>query len=201
LKTKEKILNKALKLFNSNGLENVTTRHIATELGISQGNLHYHYPNKNTLIKLLFNHFINEIKDSEQFKDGSFKEQIFINSIKTNYIIMQNYSFLFTDKEIVWRRIPEIKQDFFEFFESKKDKFNQLLALYKTEGLIRKQISDTQLNFLANQFIFTITSWLSSSDNITEDKLDYFIEFTARLILPYLEKSELNKWESLLTQN
>ena len=36
--TKEKIIAMSLEMFNRSGVENITTRHIAKELGISQGN-------------------------------------------------------------------------------------------------------------------------------------------------------------------
>ena len=51
MNTKEKILKEALKQFNASGVEQVTTRHIAKGLSMSQGNLHYHFPNKDELIE------------------------------------------------------------------------------------------------------------------------------------------------------
>jgi len=62
--TKERILDEALQLFNDDGVENVTTRHIAKSLGMSQGNLHYHYPTKNIVIETLFDQFLGEVQNN-----------------------------------------------------------------------------------------------------------------------------------------
>jgi AcrR family transcriptional regulator len=47
---KDKILNKALELFNTFGYESVTMRDIAGALKISPGNLTYHFKKKDDLI-------------------------------------------------------------------------------------------------------------------------------------------------------
>jgi len=198
--TKEKIIAKALKLFNIEGVENITTRHIAKELGISQGNLHYHYPNKNELIKTLFNQFLFEIKNAERFKKDVFKKEDVIGSMVDNYKIMYNYRFFFKDNEIVWRRLPEIKKTLIEVFEIKRQQIVYLIQLYRTQGIFRKNISDDQIEFLAEQFIFSITSWLNTSA-YSEEKKDialYYARFTFRIWLPYLEAKAMKEWEKLL---
>ena len=49
-KTKERIKDKARELFNVQGMSDTSLRNIAQALGISQGNLNYHYKVKQDLV-------------------------------------------------------------------------------------------------------------------------------------------------------
>lgn len=55
--TKQRILDTALSLFNRFGERNVTTNRIAEALGISPGNLYYHYRNKAAIVAALFERY------------------------------------------------------------------------------------------------------------------------------------------------
>lgn len=61
-RTKERILETALALFNRLGEPSVTPSAIAEEMGISPGNLHYHFPSKEKIVEALFTAFRAEIE-------------------------------------------------------------------------------------------------------------------------------------------
>ena len=54
MSTKQKILETALKLFNETNTQTATTNHIAKAMNISPGNLHYHYKNREEIIRKLY---------------------------------------------------------------------------------------------------------------------------------------------------
>ncbi|ERO63043.1 MULTISPECIES: TetR/AcrR family transcriptional regulator [Pseudomonas] len=54
IKTRERIVQFSLELFNQQGERNVSTNHIAAHMEISPGNLYYHFPNKQAIIAVLF---------------------------------------------------------------------------------------------------------------------------------------------------
>jgi len=51
---KKDILETARALFNEKGTQSSTTNHIAKAMGISPGNLHYHYKNREEIVRLLY---------------------------------------------------------------------------------------------------------------------------------------------------
>ena len=54
MKRKETILESARELFNNSNTQAITTNHIAKAMGISPGNLHYHYKNREEIIYKLY---------------------------------------------------------------------------------------------------------------------------------------------------
>ncbi len=57
LSTRDRILDCCRNLFNERGAAEVTTAEIATAVGISEGNLHYHFRRKEQIVTALFEQF------------------------------------------------------------------------------------------------------------------------------------------------
>ena len=69
-RTAERILEVTLELFNRFGEPNVSTTLISAELGISPGNLYYHYPAKDELINTLFDRYEHALNELLNASDG-----------------------------------------------------------------------------------------------------------------------------------
>ncbi len=61
MKTKERIVQAGLELFNEFGVQAITTNHIAAHLGISPGNLYYHFRNKEDIISSIFADYMDKM--------------------------------------------------------------------------------------------------------------------------------------------
>ena len=54
MKTRDKIIDTAIQLFNERGTKAISTNHIAAATNISPGNLYYHFRNKEDIIRSIF---------------------------------------------------------------------------------------------------------------------------------------------------
>lgn len=201
MSTKEKILATALQLFNKNGIDRVTTRDIASSMSISQGNLHYHFANKEVIILRLFEDFLSKIDRASSFESkNEFTRELVLKSMKSNYKIMYAYRFFFKENKAVWRRLPEIRTGTTTLLERKKNDIKSLIRSYQKLGVLRDEFSSDQIDFLTDQFIFTISSWLTASEYMNK-KTGYFVDYTFRTWLPYLTNDEMKRWEKILNKN
>ena len=64
--TRQKIMNKAVMLFNKNGYASVTLFEIAGELKMTRGNLTYHFKDKDILLKAISDEFWAKIEVEKQ---------------------------------------------------------------------------------------------------------------------------------------
>ena len=81
--TKTRILKTAIQLFNEKGSQQITTNHIAQEMGISPGNLYYHYQNKEEIIREIFTLMASDM-------DGTWdiSEPLSIIDLKSSMMLM-----------------------------------------------------------------------------------------------------------------
>ena len=100
LKTRERIIQASLELFNAQGERSVTTNHIAAHLGMSPGNLYYHFRNKQAIIAELFGQYEAQVDSFLRLPPG----RALTISDKTFYLqallaAMWHYRFLHRDLE------------------------------------------------------------------------------------------------------
>lgn len=62
IKTRERIVQNSLELFNQQGERSVSTNHIAAHMEISPGNLYYHFANKQEIIAELFSQYEEQVE-------------------------------------------------------------------------------------------------------------------------------------------
>ncbi|MET1081189.1 MAG: TetR/AcrR family transcriptional regulator [Pseudomonas sp.] len=155
MKTRDRILECALILFNQQGEPNVSTLEIANELGISPGNLYYHFHGKEPLVMELLERFQNELAplldppaearlDVEDY-------WLFLHLIVER---LAHYRFLFQDLSNLSGRLPKLARGIRQWLNTLKRTLATLLAQLKSNGQL---VSDTQaLGLLVEQITLTL---------------------------------------------
>ena len=96
-RTAERILDTTLELFNRFGEPNVSTTLISAELGISPGNLYYHYPAKEELITRLFDRYDAALTELLRAADGVGDVEDAWFFFHTLFELIWDYRFLYRD--------------------------------------------------------------------------------------------------------
>jgi len=189
--TKERILKAALKLFNKYGINRITVRHIAKELKMSHGNLCYHFPNTNTIIAALYENLVeqfNVILDSLEPNENAF--EALTQSMYKIFDLVNKYKFLFLHFVEIGRRLPSIKRRHFELIEMRKIQIRQFTTIFQNEGYYRKDLPDSQYEWLITQIFIYGDFWLSSSELLYQgnqkDKVNFYLQGYMALFIPYL---------------
>ena len=110
LKTKDKIVAASLKLFNENGYDAVTTARIAEAVGISEGNLWYHFRTKRDLVKAHQFALFEQI--DKRLAIPSTPETVLENYALFNRAVFEEvwtYQFLYRDQAEYGRSSPELE--------------------------------------------------------------------------------------------
>lgn len=115
MKTRDKIINTAIQLFNEQGTKAVSTNHIAIAIGISPGNLYYHFRNKEDIIRAIFEQMDAYGLEQYQgilntYQPGS------IEAMEQTFIMIQefNWRYRFFKRELTALIMtdPELKERF-----------------------------------------------------------------------------------------
>jgi AcrR family transcriptional regulator len=73
-KTKEKIMNAAIKLFSDNGYDKVSMRDIAGEVGIKAASIYNHFPSKEDILKSIYKLYADEYRLTFPKRDETLRQ-------------------------------------------------------------------------------------------------------------------------------
>lgn len=197
MKTRERILECALSLFNQEGEPNVSTLQIANELDISPGNLYYHFHGKEPLILELFARFqaemaplLNPPADAQLEAEDYW---LFLNLIVERLAL---FRFLFQDLSNLASRLPKLARGIRHWLNALKRTLAELLARLKTEKQLH---SDTlALGQLVEQITLTLLFSLDYQrilGNSGESRL--VVYQVMMLVAPHLVESARHTVEQL----
>lgn len=158
-RTAERILETTLDLFNRFGEPNVSTTLISSELGISPGNLYYHYPAKDELINALLDRYeagLSEVLASAQS----------VNDVDSawEYCLRQQdliwrYRFLFRDLNDLLCRNRHFERRFGSMMAGQFDAIGLLLQGLREARVLRLETREAES--LAHAMIVISMYWLS----------------------------------------
>lgn len=159
-KTRQRILDISLELFNLLSEPSVTTNAIADEVDISPGNLHYHFPRKAQLIEALFDEFSSKMHDTlDLAPQGGFDLEGFWWFQHLLFEIIGHYRFIVRDINSLMERYPDIEKGINKLMQRERVVAAELLLSLREQGIL--DANDQQISTLVESIVITLTYWLT----------------------------------------
>jgi len=188
---KEAILEVARELFNERGTQSSTTNHIAKAMEISPGNLHYHYKNREEIIRLLY---IN------MRKEMTLPIEELPKSIATLHehekILMQvqwRYRFFFKEMLSLFARDPKLEDLYIKDNIAHRRRIRQVM----NNLIINEELTITDeedIDFLIDSISLSWQFYSSFLHTIGQELnakvVQNSIKYTAAAMKPYLTKKK-----------
>lgn len=159
-RTRDRILDVSLRLFNELGEPNVTTTTIAEAMAISPGNLYYHFRNKDDIINSIFVLFEQEMErrlkmpaDRKATLDESWGYMQYMAEF------MWTYRFLYRDINDLLARNRMLEINFKRIVEQKRRFAMEICRQFQEDG--EMEATPEQVDAICTNMVVVATYWLS----------------------------------------
>ena len=201
-RTRERILETALAAFNAFGEPTVATTTIAFEMGISPGNLYYHYHSKEALVVDLFEQFRREIEATLAAPERRLPHAedcwLYLHLV---FEAIWKYRFIYRDINDLIARYHRIEVEFRRILAHKIRVAEQILAGLVKAGQMRAE--PAEIATLAENIVLIASYWMSfefaRAPKATQDAktLARGAFHVIALAAPYLEPRERRLFDEL----
>jgi AcrR family transcriptional regulator len=209
MKTRDKIIQASIELFNEQGERNVTTNHIAAHLAISPGNLYYHFRNKEDIILSIYEEYARSLlletlpRVSADLKPLDslvlYMDSVFQTTMK--------FRFFYSNLPVLLDKSPILREKYVEVQQSISERVSQLLISLRAADFI--DFSDDELADIVSILRLINTFWVSFHQTqtiVTEVNDSVFYQGVLKILVilrPYTKvhaMSELNQARDVYTQ-
>ncbi|EOW2447258.1 TetR/AcrR family transcriptional regulator, partial [Acinetobacter baumannii] len=201
-----RILQISLQLFNERGERSVTTNHIAAELGISPGNLYYHFRNKHEIIKELMHQYQVETLEMLSLPE----DRPLTTNDKINYFQvlsgqLWNYRFIHRDVYHLVESNEDFKKIYPRFAGQVMQQGQRIYQAFVDAGLMK--MTPSEIEALIINLWIVLTNWtnflymsghISDNNHLEEKWVWQALRQMVFLEGPYLMGESRATYEQLL---
>jgi AcrR family transcriptional regulator len=160
VKTRDRIIQASIELFNEHGERQITTNHIAAHMGISPGNLYYHFRNKNDIIHHIFEAFKQQLDGcifpvEQRTNNIEFLRQTF----DAVFELMWRFNFFYSNLPDILSRDDKLRQDYIDVQVRQAQQLVDVVSALKRAGVLNIPTED--IADFVNAIKVTVTFWIS----------------------------------------
>lgn len=191
--TKSRILDTALMLFNERGTGPVSTNHIAEALGMSPGNLYYHFRNKAEIVRALFGKISGEWAVNYAVAPGTMPSIAMMEAmVAGNFDIQGRYRFFFRDLTLLLNADPDLATTYRINRSAGIANTKFLITLFEQAGVVTPIGDDAAIDDLAQLLWLVGDFWLVFKDTggaaFCPADMDQGVRLFRRLLTPHLKE-------------
>lgn len=160
LRTKDKILQASIELFNQQGERQVTTNHIAAHLGISPGNLYYHFRNKEDIVRHIFKEYTRTLENRLQPPAKQAEAlDVLAQYLDVVFELMYRFHFFYANLPDILARDAMLQQDYLQVQKGVQQRVVSVLNALKQAQIIK--MDDSDVASFAQTVRLLVTFWIS----------------------------------------
>jgi AcrR family transcriptional regulator len=178
MKTRDKIIQASIVLFNEQGERNVTTNHIAADLGISPGNLYYHFRNKEDIILSIYEEYARNllIETMPEVSPNIKPLDAIILYMDVVFQAMMKFRFFYSNLPVLLAKNPLLHDKYVEVQGFITQRVSELLLSLRNAKMM--SFLDEDLPDIVSILRLVNTFWLSfyqtqNNDNEINDAVFY----------------------------
>lgn len=192
MKTRDKILQTALNLFNEYGVPNVTLRRIAAEMFISQGNLNYHFKHREDIIEALYFQLFETFETEKAKLDTEKMDfQFVLDSTKAGMEALFKYRFLMIDFNQNMRENPKLHEHFKQLEIVRKQTYLHSFNLAIQAGIMRAPAFEGEYDGLNERIRVFSDFWIASAEVYNEPPehtVEKYHNLLVEMFFPYFTR-------------
>jgi AcrR family transcriptional regulator len=138
MKTRERIKDASIALFNEKGATNVSTVQISEHMGISPGNLYYYFTNKEHIIRSIWEEDMVPKSDHiflDMHSDQPVEALTFMMEQLNQYGLA--YKFFYTEQYTLFVNDPVLQKEYRERWDGLIEKLTDVFVLWQEKGYMR----------------------------------------------------------------
>jgi AcrR family transcriptional regulator len=191
MQTRERIIDTAIALFNEAGTGPVTTNHIAQAMGISPGNLYYHFRNKEAIVRAIYARLRPAWEAASALPSDRPPIVADLQAILSRHFrIVWDYRFYYRELPALLRRDPELAREYREVRRAGLANIEALLRHLVDAGILIVPDPDVTLPELAQICWVLADFWLPfaelGDDPVGPAELDRGVALILRVLHPYV---------------
>lgn len=188
--TQLRIMETALRLFNEFGTAPISTNRIATQCGISKGNLHYHFRTKQEIISRLFDEAINEM-NTGWYGDHleptlEHMAQMFVRQLQ----LILRYRFFYREMASHLRRDRVLRRRFADNRARRLREIERFFRALEARGVLRLPADERRLRTIIDITWIVSDNWLNYLEyhdrDVTPESINAGYNEILEVLHPYL---------------